>query len=145
MKKWIFAIMALLVMTVFFGKPTKPERQSAETLNQTLQKGIAICQKLKEDNESIKRDIFAMFLITSQDEKKCIELGQLIFYVEKAEKLIDESDRQLQEVIPEEIAREKMIKIKNNLKEANSLHKKILNGLSTLLSSEPKPVPVIDA
>ncbi|OGZ34555.1 MAG: hypothetical protein A2Y98_01020 [Candidatus Portnoybacteria bacterium RBG_19FT_COMBO_36_7] len=145
MKKWGFLGICLLILaTILFGRPDTSNRQPIENLDQALEKETKICREFKENNVLIKRYIFAMLVLTKIDEKKCLELAQLIICVQKAEKLIDQSSEQLQGGILHEMLPEKLIKIKNDLKKANALHKEVLNGLAAFLSPPPKPLLLIE-
>ena len=145
MKKWMILKIALLFLTIIFVEmPSAPEQYRLEFLDQAFQKEKEICQEFKENNTLIKRYIFVMLALTNPDENKCIKIGELIASIEKADKLITESQKDLQKDIPYESAFEKLDVIKNNLKEANALHKKVLNGLAALLPPSPKPLPLTE-
>jgi hypothetical protein len=139
MKKWMFAKAAfffLFLAAILLMLFPMPEQRRIELIGQELEKGLQICEEIKENNFLIKRYIFATAILTTDQDKNRIRLGELMASVEKAEKLITESEIELAGV-SQSTAFEKLDKAKKKLKEANKLHKKVLNGLSAILSPQP--------
>lgn len=135
MKKWMKLKIVLLLLTVIpLTMSAVPEQYSIKPFGRELKQQISKCEQRKEHNIMIKQFIIKILTSTHPDQDTCLKIGNLILNLEQANQLIVKSQLQLEDSSENNIVG-RLQEAERDLKTANKLHIKVLNGLHSIIIS----------